>query len=180
MSGDLAIALAIFLASAVVVIYLGNQLAKYGDALATLTGWGRLFVDSILVALATSLPELSTNISAVRLDPPNPELALGNVMGANMVNMFTLAMGALFFGGKRFLQQVAPEQGNMILLAAIGGAYADRILGPGVDTSYWWGRFATDTTVYLSASTAGLFLATSLGLISQVMLANRFRGPGRS
>ena len=119
MSGDLAVALAIFLASAVVVIYLGNQLAKYGDALATLTGWGRLFVGSILVALATSLPELSTNISAVRLDPPNPELALGNVMGANMVNMFTLAMVALFFGGKRFLQQVAPEQGYLILLAAI-------------------------------------------------------------
>ena len=53
----------------------------------------------------------------------------------------------------------------MILLAAIGGAYAARILGPGVDTSYWWGRFATDPTVYLGASTAGLFLATSLGLI---------------
>ena len=119
MSGDLTVALAIFLASAAVVIYLGNQLAKYGDALATLTGWGRLFVGSILVALATSLPELSTNISAVRLDPPDPQLALGNVMGANMLNMFTLPMVALFFGGKRFLQQVAPEQGYLILLAAI-------------------------------------------------------------
>ena len=119
MSGDLAVALAIFLASAAVVVYLGTLLAKYGDALATLTGWGRLFVGSILVALATSLPELSTNISAVRLVPPNPELALGNVLGANMVNMFTLAMVALFFGGKRFLQQVAPEQSYLILLAAI-------------------------------------------------------------
>ena len=119
MTVGLPVALAIFLASAVVVIYLGNQLAKYGDALATLTGWGRLFVGSILVALATSLPELSTNISAVRLTPPNPELALGNVMGANMVNMFTLAVVALFFGGKRFLQQVAPEQAYLILLAAI-------------------------------------------------------------
>ena len=119
MNGDLVLAIAIFLASAVVVIYLGNLLAKYGDALATLTGWGRLFVGSILVALATSLPELSTNISAVRLAMPNPELALGNVMGANMVNMFTLAMVALCFGGKRFLQQVAPEQGYLILLAAI-------------------------------------------------------------
>ena len=114
MSVGLPVALAIFLASALVVIYLGNLLAKYGDALATLTGWGRLFVGSILVALATSLPELSTNISAVRLDPPNPELALGNVMGANMVNMFMLAVVALFFGGKRFLQQVAPEQGYLI------------------------------------------------------------------
>ena len=68
----------------------------------------------------------------------------------------------------------------LVLLAGIGGAYGGRAMGPGVDTSYWWGRFATDRTVYLSASTAGLFLATSLGLISQVILASRFPGPGRS
>ena len=111
MSSALIVPVGIFLGSAVAVIYFGAQLAKYGDALASLTGWGRLFVGSILVALATSLPELSTNISAVRLTPPNPEMALGNVLGANMVNMFTLAMVALFFGGKRFLQQVVPEQG---------------------------------------------------------------------
>jgi len=137
MSGDLAVPLGIFLASAVVVIYLGNQLAKYGDALATLTGWGRLFVGSILVALATSLPELSTNISAVRLDPPNPELALGNVMGANMVNMFTLAVVALFFGGKRFLQQVAPEQGYLILLAAIMTGLGILFAAVKMDLSLW-------------------------------------------
>ena len=110
MSSALIVPVGIFLGSAVAVIYFGAQLAKYGDALASLTGWGRLFVGSILVALATSLPELSTNISAVRLTPPNPEMALGNVLGANMVNMFTLALVALFFGGKRFLQQVVPEQ----------------------------------------------------------------------
>ena len=137
MSGELAVALAIFLASAVVVIYLGNQLAKYGDALATLTGWGRLFVGSILVALATSLPELSTNISAVRLDPPNPELALGNVMGANMVNMFTLAMVALFFGGRRFLRRVAPEQGYLILLAAIMTGLALLFAAVKMDLDLW-------------------------------------------
>lgn len=119
MSGDLVIAIVIFSASAVAVYFLGALLAKYGDVLATLTGWGRLFVGSILVAVATSLPELSTNISAVGLPVPNPELALGNVFGANMVNMFTLAMVALLFGGKRFLQRVAPEQGYLIVLAAI-------------------------------------------------------------
>ncbi|MFQ6026419.1 MAG: sodium:calcium antiporter [Dehalococcoidia bacterium] len=115
----LPIAIVIFLASAGAVIYFGTLLAKYGDALATLTGWGRLFVGSILLALATSLPELSTNISAVRLTPPNPELALGNVLGANMLNMFTLSAVGLLFGGKRFLQRVAPEQSYLILLAAL-------------------------------------------------------------
>ncbi|PKB68550.1 MAG: hypothetical protein BZY81_01535 [SAR202 cluster bacterium Io17-Chloro-G4] len=124
MGGDLAVALAVFAASAVLVIFCGAKLAVYGDALATLTGWGRLFVGSLLVALATSLPELSTNISAVRLDPPNPELAVGNVFGANMLNMFTLSAVALAFGGKSFLEKVAPEQGYLILVAAVmtGGA----------------------------------------------------------
>jgi cation:H+ antiporter len=92
----------------------------YGDALATLTGWGRLFVGSILVALATSLPELATNITAVSLvSPPNPGLAFGNVVGANMLNMFTFAAVALVFGGKIFLEKVAPEQGYLVVTAIV-------------------------------------------------------------
>ena len=124
MSPDLAIAILVFLASAVSVWFLGVGLAKYGDALASLTGLGRMFVGSILVALATSLPELSTIISAVRLDPPNPQLAVGNVLGANMLDVFIFAMVALFFGGRRFLQQTSPRQGYLMVLAAAmtGGA----------------------------------------------------------
>ena len=99
---------------------MASALAVYGDALATLTGWGRLFVGSILVALATSLPELAANITAVRfVDPPNPGLAVGNVVGANMLNMFTLAAVALVFGGKLFLQRVAPQQVYLIITAVI-------------------------------------------------------------
>ncbi len=119
MGGDLTIAIAVFLGSAVVVMFCGAKLAVYGDALASLTGWGRLFVGSLLVALATSLPELSTNISAVQLDPPNPALAVGNVFGANMLNMFTMSAVALAFGGKRYLQQVSPQQGYLIVVAVV-------------------------------------------------------------
>lgn len=124
MSADLSIALMVFLASAVSVWFLGVGLAKYGDALASLTGLGRMFVGSILVALATSLPELSTIISAVRLDPPNPQLAVGNVLGANMLDVFIFAMVALVFGGRSFLRQISPRQGYLIVLAAAmtGGA----------------------------------------------------------
>ena len=118
MDGDLAVAIIIFLASATAVTYCGAKLAVYGDALATLTGWGRLFVGSLLMALATSLPELSANVSAVRLDPPNPELALGDILGSNMLNMFILMAVALGFGGKRFLDRVAPEQGYLIVVAS--------------------------------------------------------------
>ncbi len=131
----LTFAILVFLGSAVAVIFLGVQLAKYGDALASLTGWGRLFVGSILVALATSLPELSNNITAVRID--NPQLALGNVVGANMVNMFTMAMVALLFGGRRFLQRVAPEQGYLIVLAALLTGLAVLFAAIRIEANIW-------------------------------------------
>jgi len=101
MAGELALPVIVFLISAGSVVFFGIRLAVYGDA------------------LATSLPELSTNISAVRLDPPNPALAVGNVMGANMLNMFNISLVALMFGGKKFLDKVAPEQGVLAALAIL-------------------------------------------------------------
>lgn len=134
---DLAVPLVVFLASAAAVWVFGTRLATYGEALATLTGLGRLFVGSILIALATSLPELSTNISAVRLDPPNPQLAVGNVLGANMLDMFILALVALLFGGRRFLRQVAPQQGYLIVLAAVMTGIAVLLGALKLDISLW-------------------------------------------
>ena len=115
MSNDLVLALLLFAGSTVLVILSGVFLAKYGDAIAELMGWGRLWVGTILVALATSLPELVTNVTAAIRD--QPELAGGTILGANMVNMFTLAMVALFFGAASFFRQVAPEQRYLVLIA---------------------------------------------------------------
>jgi len=75
---------ALFLVSAAVVIRSGLSLSKAGDLLAERTGLGRLWVGTIFLAIATSLPELVTNLSAVRLDAP--ALAGGNILGANMLN----------------------------------------------------------------------------------------------
>lgn len=63
----------------------------------------------------------------------------------------------------------------LVVLGGIGGAYLGRAIGPGVDTSYWWGRFATDRTVYLAAATVGIFLSTTLGFIWQAISVNRVR-----
>ena len=137
MADELALPVIIFLISAGSVVFFGIRLAVYGDALASLTGWGRLFVGSVLVALATSLPELSTNISAVRLDPPNPALAVGNVMGANMLNMFNVSLVALMFGGKKFLEKVAPEQGILAALAILLTGLAVLFGAIKMDISLW-------------------------------------------
>lgn len=86
---------ALFLVSAVLVIRSGITLSRSGDVLAEKTGLGRLWVGTIFLAIATSLPELVTNISAVRLDAP--KLAAGNILGANMVNVVVLAGLTLLF-----------------------------------------------------------------------------------
>ena len=104
---DLAIALLIFFASAVAVVVSGSVLAKYGDELAYRKEWGQLWVGTILLAAATSLPELIANITAAWRDEPG--LAVGNIFGANMVNMFFMAAIALAFGIGRFFGSLAPE-----------------------------------------------------------------------
>ena len=132
MDSELLRALLLFFASAAVVIVSGIFLAKYGDILADLMGWGRLWVGTILVAVATSLPELVTNLTAVTQD--NPELAGGNILGANMVNMFTLAAVGLAFGGPFFFRRISPEQrylvGVALLLTGLAVLFAG--ITPGV------------------------------------------------
>ena len=132
MSVDLTQASLLFAGSAVLVVFCGIFLARYGDALAELMGWGRLWVGTILVALATSLPELGSNFTAAIRN--QPELATGNILGANMVNMFTLAIVALLFGGARFFHQVAPEQKFLVLVAMslTGLALVLGVFHPGV------------------------------------------------
>ncbi|MDE2968648.1 MAG: hypothetical protein OXT51_00875 [Chloroflexota bacterium] len=95
---NLPAAIALFLGSSAVVIFSAIALARAGDVIAARTGLGHLWVGSLLIAGATSLPELVTNITAVRID--NPGLAAGNILGANMLNVSNLAVIAAVFGGR--------------------------------------------------------------------------------
>ena len=113
---SLAIALPVFFASAAVVVLGGVGLAVTGDAIADSTGWGRLWVGALLVSISTSLPELITNVSAVAIG--TPALALGNVFGANMINMFTLSLVALAFGVPRLFAN-QPRQTQYLAAGAV-------------------------------------------------------------
>jgi cation:H+ antiporter len=89
-----------FLASATAVILAGVRLARDGDAIAARTRLGRLWVGSVFVAVATSLPELTTDIAAVRLG--EPDLAAGDLFGSGMANMLILALVSLVPGTETF------------------------------------------------------------------------------
>ena len=101
---NLSLAVLIFLISALLVVISGIILAKSGDSIAEHSGLGRVWVGCLLVAGATSLPELVTVISAVALD--SPSLAGGTIFGANMINMAKFSILVLIFGGSNIFQNL--------------------------------------------------------------------------
>lgn len=119
---SLAVAVPVFLVSAVVVVLAGIMLARFGDQVADVTGWGALWVGTILVSVATSLPELVTNITAVRIDSPG--LALGNVFGADMINIFTISMVAIVFGVRNLFENQPKDTQTLVAVAVVLGIIA--------------------------------------------------------
>jgi cation:H+ antiporter len=106
---------AVFVLSAVAVGFSGWHLARQGDRISSQTGLGGLWVGVILIASATSLPEIITNISAVAIDEPN--LAAGNLFGSSMANMLILAVIDLMHRRRRVLQTISQGQGLVAMLA---------------------------------------------------------------
>ncbi len=82
----------------VLIIFLsGKRIAKYGDIIAEQSGLGRIWIGVILLAVATSLPELFTGISAVVLVGV-PDLTIANLFGANVFNLLNLAVLDIAYG----------------------------------------------------------------------------------
>lgn len=80
----------LFLASSAVVTLAATKLAEYSDIIGVRTKLGGLFVGTIFLAAATSMPELMASISSFRSGAVN--LAAGNFFGSNMTNIALLAV----------------------------------------------------------------------------------------
>lgn len=99
-----------FLIAAAVVVIAGNALARFADTIAALTKLGRLLVGSIFLAAATSLPELTVDIHAVRMGLE--DLAAGDLLGSSLFNLLILAVADL----------LTRERGRMLSRAAAAHA----------------------------------------------------------
>ncbi|MEX0791721.1 MAG: sodium:calcium antiporter, partial [Pirellulaceae bacterium] len=66
MTTELAILIATFLGLSVVILIAGHYMAAAADVIGEKTGMGGSLAGLILLAAATSLPELAINIAAVR------------------------------------------------------------------------------------------------------------------
>lgn len=94
-----------FIISTVVIVAAASMLARYGDIIAARTNLGGLFIGTLLLAGATSLPELLTAINSINLGVP--DLTVGNFFGSSMFNMFMIGILDLFYRKGRILKRAA-------------------------------------------------------------------------
>jgi len=134
MVGSIFITWAVFLTSAVVIVYAGTKLSRYGDQIADLTGLGGLWIGVVLMAAATSLPEIFTDVSAALIDAPN--LAAGDLFGSNMANMLILGIIDLMHRQKRVWQQAAFEHALSAGLAIFLTGLAAFFILLGIDVKH--------------------------------------------
>ena len=99
-------------------------LAKSADVIAIKTGLGRSFVGVVLLATATSLPELGTGISAVSV-VGEPDLAVGGAFGSNLFNLLIIGLMDIFWWRRFLLNHVGMSSvvvGTLgIVVISLGG-----------------------------------------------------------
>lgn len=81
--------------NAIIIIIAATFLPKIGEGIAETTGLGQTFVGNIFIAISTSLPEVVVSIAAVKIG--SIDLAIGNLFGSNIFNMFILAIDDILF-----------------------------------------------------------------------------------
>lgn len=70
---------------AALILVAGVVLARSGEAIANLSGIGSSFIGFVLLAFATSLPELSTALTAARRGLYT--MAISDILGTNLINV---------------------------------------------------------------------------------------------
>lgn len=145
-----------FVLSAGVIAVAGSALTRSADVIAERTGLGRLLAGSIFLAAATSLPEASVDVSAVRMGAV--DIAVGDLLGSSLFNLLILAvMDCLHAPRWRMLSPVAAAHAlpatQSIALTALAGIGV--LMGPGP---------ASATVAGLGPAVLAILLAYALGV----------------
>lgn len=89
---------------AAAILVAGYLLSKTGEAIASQTGIGQSFGGFALVAISTSLPELSTVISSVRLR--RYVMAVSDIFGTNLFNIGLIFVVDLAYRGGPVINEI--------------------------------------------------------------------------
>lgn len=106
-----------FALAAGVVAAAGTWLPFVGADLAVQMGWHDSFVGTLLVAAATSAPEIAVTLAAVRLGAL--DMAVANLLGSNLFDILILAIDDLFYLDGPLLAAVSPVHAVSALSAIV-------------------------------------------------------------
>lgn len=164
----------IFLVSATIVVLSASKLAEYGDIIAVRTRLGGLLVGTILLAGATSLPELIAAVSSFRLG--EPDLAAGNFFGSNMVNMFLLAFVDMVNFNVPLLRAQAITQTLTAALAAAMMTVASIFVLADVDLVIGW--VSVESLMLIAVYFGGVWLVQQEGKLANSAVTPTEMVPG--
>jgi len=102
-------------AACIAILVFGIVLVQSAEAIATSTGLGTGFIGVTLLAAATSLPELTTSITAVRMGAYT--LAISNIFGSNLIMLVLVFPADLLYRAGPILRADSP-----IAMASLGVA----------------------------------------------------------
>lgn len=143
-----------FLGSAAILVLAAMKLAQYGDVIAYRTRLGGLFIGTLLLAGATSLPEFLTSINSIQQNQLN--LAAGNMFGSNMFNMFMIGLLDMLFYRARILRRVALKHALTGSLGILLMGIAVFFLLAGLEWRIGW--VGVDSLLLIAAYLVGVWL----------------------
>lgn len=136
------------------ILVAGTALALSGDALGEQSGLGAGYVGLVLVATATSLPELSTTVAAARMG--RPDMAFANIFGTNVIDLALVGILDLFWSRGPILEEIGRFSAVAALLAiGVTAVYLVSIVR-GRTRSFL--RLGVDSIVVLAMYFGGLVL----------------------
>ncbi|HEV2293101.1 MAG TPA: hypothetical protein VGR35_04545 [Tepidisphaeraceae bacterium] len=136
-----------FIAAGVVVWLAGTKLSVYADVIAERTGLGRAFIGLLLLATATSLPELATTLTAGMIG--NAQLLTGNLLGGIAMQTSILAVMDLLLVRRWPLTYFAPNAKLLTDGVMLIALLVLVVLGMAVDGAFaFWGIGAVPLIIF--------------------------------
>lgn len=151
-------ALVLFAAFSVMIVVAACFLPGLGEQIAKQTGWGESFIGSSLIAITTSLPEITVSVTAARMG--SFDMAVANLLGSNLFNVAILAITDLCYLKGPLLQAVDPVNSSTAICSMMALAVVVIGLTYRSEKKFWYlaGDAIAICIIYVIAN-AILFLA---------------------
>ncbi|MEX2595352.1 MAG: hypothetical protein WEC59_00370 [Salibacteraceae bacterium] len=106
-AADLKKAISGYSLHALIVIGVAVFLPYFGEHIAEHTGLSNSFFGTLFLAAATSLPELVISLAALKMGAL--DMAVGNLLGSNVFNIFILGIDDVFYREGSLFRDIAPS-----------------------------------------------------------------------